>query len=84
MTGLVLSLVAVVTSGVSAFVAWQAQRRAAVLVERYAEAIAVVAFVARADPPVAAPYVRTKCAQILAAHQVDVTFTVEQVDGRVH
>jgi hypothetical protein len=80
---LFVSLVAAVAASVSALLARRARRHAEELARRYAEAIAVVAFVARADPPIAAPELRAVCERVLADHHVDVTF--ETLDrGRVH
>jgi hypothetical protein len=80
MIALVVSVLAAIVSGCAAVAAWRQRRYVQHLADRYAEAIGLVAIVARADPPVAAPEVRAACDRLLVAHGVEVSIT----GGRVH
>lgn len=76
-----LSITSAAVSSGAAWVAWYTRRRVERLTSRYADAVALIALIARADPPVAAPEVRAACDRLLVAHGVDVTISN---GGRVH
>ena len=72
---LALSLAAVIVSSAAAVSAWRQRRRIEQLTSRYADAVAIVALIARAEPPLAASEVRAACERLLDAHGVNVTIS---------
>jgi hypothetical protein len=67
-------------SGVSAALTWRTWRELRALRQRYAEALALIALAARAEPAIAAPELRASCERLLTAHQV----TARLVSNTIH
>jgi hypothetical protein len=74
-----LSMAAAAVSAFTAWVAWRARRRAEELTSRYADAVALIALMARAEPPLVAPEVRAACERLLGAHGVEVQITSDRI-----
>jgi hypothetical protein len=80
MIALALSVTALIISIGAATASRSQRRRVEVLTDRYAEAIALVALIARVDPPIPLHDIRVACDRLLTLHGVDVT----KAGGSVH
>jgi hypothetical protein len=80
---LALSIVAMLVSGGAAYAAWRARHLARDLASRYADAIALIILVARADPPVAHRDIVAACERLITAHKIVATCTSTST-GRIH